>query len=310
MPEKDGLTPPPKVKIQSEEIEPDYNKNMVQFLETWAPLRKFREPLWDSRGNRARPSIHMRCDVCNSAQTFIVCNDPNSNMSWFFERIEEPFEAELWRYLCMGCRRFGRLFFLAIGTDVKGRYVRKLGQKPEWEASLDPELKRLLGESAVMFRRGLDCEGTGYGIGAYAYYRRVVEDMIGDLLDRIPALLTEGERPIYAAALEEVHKTTITQTKIELVKDLLPSRLQPEGINPLGVLHSELSGGLHGRSDEDCLDDAEAVRSALAYLVTELSRAEQAGKQFTEGMRKLLERRSSSVGQRALLNDRDDQEQV
>jgi hypothetical protein len=273
----------------------DYNQNMVEFLEHWAPLRKFRRPIADDLGNRARPSLHMQCLVCGSAQTFIPRDDPNSKINWFYQTIEEPYDAELWRYLCMGCRRFGRLFFLERGKDQNGQYIRKLGQKPAWEASIDPQLNALLGEHAAMFRRGLDCEGTGYGIGAYAYYRRIVEDTIGDLLERVPALLSEAERPKYLAALEQVRKTTVTQTKIELVKDLLPARLRPDGINPLDVLHSELSVGLHGKSDEDCLDDAEAVRSAIAYLITELGRADEAGRQFTEGMRKILDKRGGGT---------------
>jgi hypothetical protein len=237
----------------------------------------------------------MHCPVCASGQTFIVRNDPKSQFdAW--QSFEDPFKgAEIWRYLCMGCRKFGRLFFLERRTDSKGDYVRKLGQQPEWEASIPQEFKNRLGEHAVMFQRGMDCEGTGYGVGAFAYYRRVVEDMIGDLLDRIPALLTDEERVTFAAALERVHQTTVTQAKIELVKDLLPARLRPEGINPLDVLHTELSVGLHGKSDEDCLDDAVAVREALAYLVTELARAEEAGKQFTAGMRKILEKRGEKV---------------
>lgn len=266
-------------------------KNMVKFLETWAPLRKYREPVSDNLGNRARPALHMACPTCGSSQTFNVQIDPRSEYHYFYESVESPFDAELWRYLCMGCRRFGRTFFLEYMKDERGGYIRKLGQKPEWEAEVPSQLKDSLGPHAAMFQRGKDCEGTGYGIGAYAYYRRIVEDTIGGLLERVPALLSDIERPQFLAALELVRKTTVTQEKIELVKNLLPARLRPDGVNPLEVLHSELSTGLHGKSDEDCLDDAEAVRSSLTYLTVELSRAENARKEFTDGMRKFLEKR-------------------
>jgi len=267
-------------------------RNAADFFETWAPLRKFRKPIHDDLGNRSRPSIHMHCPTCASEQTYVSRNDPKSDINWYVELFEEPWKnAEMWRFVCMGCRRFGRLFFIESGEDERGWYQRKLGQKPEWEAAIEPELDKLLGAHAKMFRRGLDCEGTGYGIGAYGYYRRVVEDMIGGLLEQVPAILSESEMPKYAAALAEVRTTTVAQTKIALVKDLLPSRLLPAGINPLDVLHSELSSGLHGKTDEECLDDAVAVREALAYLVIELGRAEAARKTFTEGMRKILEKR-------------------
>ncbi|MFZ0548883.1 MAG: hypothetical protein WAM60_25760, partial [Candidatus Promineifilaceae bacterium] len=54
----------------------------------------------------------------------------------------------------------------------------------------------------------------------------------------------------YQFALAETKKTTITQDKINLVKDLLPAILRPDGMNPLSILHSSLSKGLHAESDE------------------------------------------------------------
>src|SRR3954465_13582859 len=159
-------TPAVNADIIRQSIEPDDHGNMARFLETWAPLRKFREPISDSLGNRAHPSIHMYCDTCDSAQTFIAQNDPHQN-NFSYERIEKPYDAELWRYRCMGCRNAGRALLLATGSDGKGDYVRKLGQKPQWEAALDPELKKLLGKNAEVYRHGLDCEATGYGVGAY-----------------------------------------------------------------------------------------------------------------------------------------------
>jgi hypothetical protein len=268
----------------------DEKANMARFLETWAPLRKFREPVADNLGNRASPNLNMHCPRCVGTQTFVHEGDPSGSPC---TRVESPSYAEVWRYRCAKCRAFGRLFFLEYGKDKTGTLVvRKLGQKPEWEAPVDARLAGLLGEHEPLFKRGLDSEKSGYGIGAVAYYRRVVEDMIGGLLDRIPILLDGADRERYLAVLEEVHRAHDAQSKIELVKDLLPARLRPDGINPLDVLHGELSVGLHGKSDEDCLDDAEAVRSALSYVIVELARAEDDRREFTAGMRKLLEKRA------------------
>src|SRR5262245_44745982 len=86
------------------------NENFRLFLQTWAPLRKFRKPIADNLSNRARPSLHMYCERCDSEQTFNIQNDPNSG--WFYLAIKQPYEVELWRYLCTGCRSWGRLFML------------------------------------------------------------------------------------------------------------------------------------------------------------------------------------------------------
>lgn len=86
--------------------------------------------------------------------------------------------------------------------------------------------------------------------------------------------------------------TTITQEKIDLVKDLLPPILRPGGVNPLSTLHSVLSEGLHQESDARCMELAMAVREVLEYLVNQLSTTKTASTTFTESMKKLLERKS------------------
>ena len=53
------------------------------------------------------------------------------------------------------------------------------------------KLKDLLGEHKDYFRRGLICESQGYGIAAFAYYRRIVEETIDLLLQQISDLMSE-----------------------------------------------------------------------------------------------------------------------
>ncbi|MDZ7680350.1 MAG: hypothetical protein U5J63_01245 [Fodinibius sp.] len=98
-------------------------------------------------------------------------------------------------------------------------------------------------ESSRHYKKGLICESQGYGIGAFSYYRRIVED-IDDLLDEISSLLKGEELDKYQEALQKTKKTNVTQDKIELVKDLLPQILRPDNMNPLSTLHSTLSEGL------------------------------------------------------------------
>ena len=70
----------------------------------------------------------------------------------------------------------------------------------------------------------------------------------------------------YLEALERTKKTTVTQEKIDLVKDLLPPILRPDGMNPLSTLHSTLSEGLHQESDERCIELAAEVRETLEFV--------------------------------------------
>jgi len=168
----------------------------------------------------------------------------------------------------------------------------KVGQFPPWDISVDQNLAKILGDHLTSYKHGLICESQGYGIGAHAYYRRIVETIIDQLLTELEQLIGENEREKYKEALEQTKKTKVAQEKIALVKDLLPVSLRPRGMNPLGLLHDQLSSGLHAETDEQCLEIAEAIRNALNFLVKQVMQAQAEAKQFTDSMKKLLDKKS------------------
>ena len=170
----------------------------------------------------------------------------------------------------------------------------KVGQEPPWDISIDPTLAKALGDRVGYYKKGLINESQGYGIGAFAYYRRVVEEIIDDLLTEIGDLLAGEEHKEYLSALEKVRQSRVAQDKIAFVKDLLPPILRPDNRNPLSILHSELSGGLHGRDDEECIRSAATVREVLEFLVRGMSARKAEASRFTESMQKLLDRKSAN----------------
>lgn len=92
---------------------------------------------------------------------------------------------------------------------------------------------------------------------------------------------------------QKQEKRLLLPKKIELVKDLLPPILRPEGMNPLAALHSALSQGLHAESDEECLDLAQHCREVLVFLVNQVAASKDTAKSFTSSMRKLLDKKSA-----------------
>ncbi len=76
------------------------------------------------------------------------------------------------------------------------------------------------------YKKGKTCESHSYGIGAFAYYRRIIEDIIGELLEVIQDLMVGEELEKYREALERVRKTKNITDKISIVKDLLPPILR------------------------------------------------------------------------------------
>lgn len=168
-------------------------------------------------------------------------------------------------------------------------WAMKVGQFPAWSIDPPPELRRALQTHEDTYKRGSICESQGYGIGAFAYYRRIVENIIDELLADIGSLLTGAEQITYSAALADLNSTIVAKDKIAVVKEILPSFLRPRGINPLGTLHEALSVGIHELSEEDCLTLAEGIRTSLAMLAKHIALAKHDKDEYAKSMSSVRE---------------------
>lgn len=261
----------------------------AKFLETYPLYRKLHADIGYRYLNTIpKPPIRMHCHTCDCLQTFNMSNQYYENYSY-----DDLCSGKVIRvvYLCAACKKRERFFLLQFADD----YVMKVGQYPPWEIVPDKALSELLGDHQDYYKKGLVCESQGYGIGAYAYYRRIIEAIIDSLLDSIIDLIPESEKQQYLEALNKTKETIIAQEKIELVKDLLPEILRPDGMNPLNLLHSTLSEGLHAKTDEECLEIAGSIRDTLVFLVNQVLQTKESSKKFTSRMRKLLEKKAGKT---------------
>lgn len=244
-------------------------------------------------------TLTMDCKNCNSKQTFtqITCERLYDGEITSVRVGSSQFtglhnEIRLIKFRCAKCNNFHRFFIIYFDDSLD--YVMKIGQYPPWDISISKEMKEVLEKTDLKyFKNGLICESQGYGIGAFAYYRRIVENSIEKLLKLIPNLMTGDEKAKFENALVQVEKTRVTEQKIELVKDLLPPTLRPNSYNPLKILHSQLSIGLHSSSEEECLEIALQIRSVLEFFIKRLLQTRKENQEFTENMKKLLKKRIS-----------------
>lgn len=132
----------------------------------------------------------------------------------------------------------------------------------------------MIGPDRDLFLKGRRSELQGLGIGAFGYYRRIVENQKNRLLDEI---IKVGKKtnaaPELLQELESAKKETQFSRAIECIKHGLPPTILINGHNPLALLHSALSEGIHAKPDEQCLELATSIREVLFALAEKLGEA-------------------------------------
>ncbi len=264
-----------------------------EFLENYALYQKFKAEIPEDirffEKAFGKPSVHLNCLVCDSEQTFLMATDSYFKASYESTTNSNGKILHL-DYWCAGCKTFHRSFLIKVSDKLD--YFMKVGQYPALDISIDKNISKGLGTHKELFKKGLICESQGYGIGAYAYYRRIVELIIDELLDDIYDLVDSSGKAGYKEALDKTKKTTVVAEKIALVKDILPDSLRPSGMNPLGALYENLSEGIHEKSDDECIEIAKHIKTILVYLITQVIKSKQDAKEFTESMKSLLQKKS------------------
>lgn len=260
----------------------------AEFLETFPLYRKRTFSVPATMDGIQTVQINMHCGVCRSVRTFIQVNKFHD--SFGYANHDSAGEVVQAKYLCVSCRTFKRYFALQIAEDRKT--ITKVGQMPPWSIEVNADVSAMLGSHKEYLQRGMISESQGYGIGAFSYYRRIVEETIDSLLADVEQLIPESEREAFSEALAKTKQTRVTSEKIELVQDLLPAILRPDNMNPLSLLHGVLSEGLHAETDERCLELASEVREILTFLATQVASASRSSKAFSERMRSLLNKKS------------------
>jgi hypothetical protein len=213
------------------------------------------------------PQIELHCGECDGIRTFRC----GQRMDVFGTGAMNMFLG----YTCSNCAEYTKTFSLRVlfheMTDYYGDCV-KFGEIPPYGSPTPPRLLRLFGDDREIFLKGRRCENQGLGIGAFSYYRRIVENHKDQILDEI-IKVAKKIAPEMVATLETAKTENQFLKAIASVKDALPQVLFINGHNPLTLLHSALSKGLHADTDEQNLEAAHDVRLVLAELTERIGTA-------------------------------------
>ena|SRR5690554_2499662 len=222
-----------------------------------------------------RTSLHIQqiddhCDVCEERRPFGDIRPRGGGSGMAVPRLDTG--RSYFEFTCLTCRRASRRYYVVQFVTDEHVDIEKAGQYPRPRLPRNRHVQRFMADDAANYEKAIACLANAYGIGAFAYYRRLVEDNIGRLLELVQedaAASSSGTETL--AALKQLGTNCPMAEKLKIANDAVPAHLKPDGLNPLGRLYGALSEGIHSLSEEQCLNQARLIDQCLAFLLAELA---------------------------------------
>lgn len=240
----------------------------------------------------AQPQIQLHCENrdCQGLRFFESIN----GKQWLHD---EKWTNLFTAYVCRNCRRSLKTFALGARrqADKGAGKVIKYGELPAFGPPTPARVITLIGPDRDVFLQGRRAENLGLGIGAFAYYRRVVENQKGRIIQEIAKASAKlGASQEMLKELERAEKETQFSKAVDQVKTGIPAALMIDRHNPLTLLHTALSEGLHEHTDKECLEIAEEIRLVLTELAERISQALKEEAELKQAVSRLMSRKKPS----------------
>jgi hypothetical protein len=147
------------------------------------------------------PEIQLYCDTdsCSGIRLF----SSKSSIALSANYAADGFAT----YQCNNCGKGRKTYAFRswfTGDDRDNPMWFKFGERPRFGPPVSPRLNALIEPERDLFLKGRRCEMQGLGIGAFSYYRRMVEGLKDRLLDKIISVCKK--LPATEAVVKELEK--------------------------------------------------------------------------------------------------------
>ncbi|MDO5858948.1 hypothetical protein Q2490_16855 [Myroides odoratimimus] len=189
---------------------------------------------------------------------------------------------------CQQCKKHNIFFLLNVQTKdacvdpfnsgskfskkiLPGFIVSKKGIHPQQDLKLNKTVQKFLDqESRGWYYKGNKCLNEGLAIGAFAYFRRIIEKELLHIVEFVKKV-----NPSKTVEIDAIIKGyNEGGKKASIIYDgifkYLPSSLQGLGDNPIKVLYGKTSGALHEYNEEKCTELSKSINKLLEFVIEKL----------------------------------------
>ncbi|QKY07983.1 hypothetical protein [Janthinobacterium lividum] len=224
--------------------------------------------------------IDAYCEVCEQRRPFQEFHVGSSGSGGGMVQMLKS-GISYFKFSCVSCRKSYREYYIEQIIEGECISFQKFGERPRAKLVRNRVLQKFLKDDLENYEKAIICLSHEYGVAAFAYFRRVVENNVNKLLELVEqdAQSSGGDQSM-VDAINELKKNTPMSERIKIANRALPLYLQPDGLNPLGRLYQLLSEGVHSLTDEECLAKAKAASECLTFLISELASRKEHRTQF------------------------------
>lgn len=227
------------------------------------------------------------CKDEKSVKTFEIEIEPAYDMQWgMVSSIETP---DAWikngklNYTvhtlgkCKSCGKTQVQFLLNVFQESliedEGTifFIQKVGIEPQAIVLPNPIISKYFErETNNWYYKGINSLNEGYGIGAMAYFRRIIEKELINIIEDIKTLPDAHSSEIQNL-LDEHSTNPRISTIYENIFDHLPYSLKAIGDNPIKLLYKQTSEALHSLSENDSKEKAEKILQLLNFVILKIN---------------------------------------
>ncbi len=239
-----------------------------------------------------QPSLYCGSEGCNNYTYFEMLNSTQEQLN-----LSQPSINKV-AFRCCNCKQKHYEFYLEITSTVSGNAdndtvfkIQKVGQQPRHGKPAPKKALKLIGRERNLFFKGATSENQGLGIGAFSYYRRVIDSQKDKIFDEVIKVLklTKDNETLIQELTKAKAESQFTKA-VDKIKTALPDSLKINGHNPLTLLYAALSEGLHSHTDDECLEIAQDIKVVLFEFSERLDSALKQSAELSGAIGRLAKR--------------------